>query len=804
VQALPEGVVTFLFSDIEGSTRLLDELGAERYSAALAEHRRHMREAFTAHGGVEVDTQGDAFFVAFGEARFAVTAAAQAQDALAPGPIRVRMGIHTGEPLLVGEGYVGIDVHQAARVMSAGHGGQVLVSDATYALIHGTHGLTDLGLHRLKDLTEPQRLWQLGEGEFPPLKTLYQTNLPVQPTPLVGREAELGQVLELLESSRLVTLTGPGGSGKTRLALQAAAELVDKYKDGVWWVSLAALRDPELVEPTVAQVVGAKHGLDEHLRSRRSLLLLDNFEQLLDAAPRVAQLLREGPEVDVLATSRERLGIATEHEYAVPTMLTPEAVALFTAKARQLKPAFEPDDAVAEVCRHLDCLPLAIELAAGRIKVLTPEQIRERLGRSLELLTAGARDAPERQQTLGATIAWSYDLLDEDEKQLFARLAVFAGSFSLEAAEAVCHADLNALAALVDKSLLRRTEEGRFFMLETIREYAVERLLESSDANVVFTAHAEHYAALAESEAEIPSGVRTRRGAERIAVEMDNVRAAIERAAERADNITVARFIGSLWTLWLAFGHAAAAIRWAETALVRRAELEPWLRLSFLSGTSELHRHTGNIHAAEPLKIELLDLHRSVGSGQAAATLADLADMAFERDDLARARALAAESAAEGGGPRAAASLAEVELREGNLASAARLFEESAEGFQGRDDFNWALLLEGLGETARRSGDMDRASSLFSQSARELLRLGHKHGVAQCLDGLAAIVLSLGDVEGAARIAGAASRQREQSDIEDWRPERFPHDLPADALARGREMDAEPALEYALTCISGG
>jgi hypothetical protein len=411
MRPLPSGTVTFLFSDIEGSTRLLDDLGAEAYAAELAEHRRVMREAFAAHGGVEVDTQGDAFFAAFPDPEGALAAAAQAQAALTEGPIRVRMGVHSGEALLTDEGYVGIDVHRGARVMAAGHGGQVLVSQATYERLDGERDLTELGRHRLKDLTEPQPLYQLGDGDFPPLKTLYQTNLPVQPTPLVGREAELNDVLDLLAATRLVTLTGAGGSGKTRLPLQAAAELVDEFSDGVWWVSLSALRDPALVEPTIGETVGARDGLADHLRAKQTLLLLDNFEHLLEAGPGIATLLLEAPELRVLVTSRERLALAAEHEYPVPTLVVAEAVALFTARARQLKPAFEPDEHVEAICRRLDGLPLAVELAAVRVKILTPERILERLGQSLELLTGGARDAPQRQRTLRATIEWSYELL---------------------------------------------------------------------------------------------------------------------------------------------------------------------------------------------------------------------------------------------------------------------------------------------------------------------------------------------------------------------------------------------------------
>src|SRR6266540_307419 len=550
MRPLPTGIVTFLFSDIEGSTRLLDELGAEAYAAALAEHQRLMREAFAAHGGVEVDTQGDAFFVAFPEADGALAAAAQAQTALGGGPIRVRMGIHSGEPLLTEEGYVGIDVHRGARVMSAGHGWQVLVSEATYLLLDGDSKLIELGRHRLKDLTEPQPLYQLGDDEFPPLKTLYQTHLPVQPTPLVGREEELAEVLAMISEARLVTLTGAGGSGKTRLALQAAAELVDDYPQGVWWVSLAALRDPELVESTIAQVVGAKGGLGEHLRSQKTLLLLDNFEHLLSAVPRIAALLSEVPELRVLATSRERLAVAAEHEYQVPTLVPAEAVALFTARARQLKPGFEPDERVSDICRRLDGLPLAIELAAARVKVLRSEQILERLGQSLELLTAGGRDAPERQRTLRATIEWSYELLSEDERELFANLAVFAGSFDPEAAEAVCEAELDTLASLLEKSLLRQTEDGRFFMLETIHEFALERLQDGVEAEQLRRRHAEHFLELAEREEPHLLGTDEVEALRTLRDDLANLRAALETAIAAEDAETALRLAGALHPFW--------------------------------------------------------------------------------------------------------------------------------------------------------------------------------------------------------------------------------------------------------------
>src|SRR5262245_34073207 len=333
--ALPQVTVTFMFTDIEGSTRMLQERGDE-YAQLLSRHRQALRDAFAQHNGVVVDTQGDAFFVAFAKASDALAAAAAASDALREGPVQVRMGLHTGEPTVTTEGYVGIDVHRAARIAAAGHGGQILVSQATRDLV-GADRLRDLGVHRLKDLAAPERLYQLDDDEFPPLRSVDQTNLPVQPTPFVGRERELAEVLALLDVHRLVTLTGPGGSGKTRLALQAAAESVEQFGDGVWFVSLAAVRDSQLIEPTIARVVGGPDDLHEFLVGKRTLLVLDNLEQLL---PKAAEIVAR-VEARILATSRSRLNISAEQEFRVPTLPLDDAEALFTQRARQLAPRFE-------------------------------------------------------------------------------------------------------------------------------------------------------------------------------------------------------------------------------------------------------------------------------------------------------------------------------------------------------------------------------------------------------------------------------------------------------------------------------
>ena len=521
---LPSGSVTLLFTDIEGSTRLLNELGAEAYEEALADHRRLLREAFARHGGVEVDTQGDAFFYAFPSGPEAIEAAGEGQQALSVGPIRVRMGLHTGRPHVGREGYVGEDVHLAARIAAAGHGGQVLVSQATRALVDG--GLADLGEHRVKDFSEPVWIFQLGEERFPPLKTISNTNLPRPASSFVGREREVSDVVELLQDgARLVTLSGPGGSGKTRLAIESAAELVPEFRNGVFWIGLATLRDPTLVAETVAQTLGAKDGLAEHIGERELLLLLDNFEQVVEAAPELPSLLESCPNLRLLVTSRELLRVRGEVEYPVAPLAESEAVELFCARSR-----LGASDDIAELCRRLDNLPLAVELAAARTSVLTPGQILERLAERLDLLKAG-RDAEARQRTLRATIEWSHDLLSADEQRLFARLSVFAGGCTLEAAATVCGADLDTLQSLVDKSLVRHTEE-RFWMLETIREFALERLEETGGADVLRERYSTEFLELAELAGPELLARSSSIWFDRIEAEHDNIRAVLGDALE--------------------------------------------------------------------------------------------------------------------------------------------------------------------------------------------------------------------------------------------------------------------------------
>ena len=497
---LPAGTVTFLFTDIEGSTRLLSSLGS-RYEAALADHRKLLRDAFSTHRGVEVDTQGDAFFYAFGRAHDALVGALAAQRALASHPwpddveLRVRMGIHTGEPTVTAEGYVGGDVHLGARICAAAWGEQILVSDATARLVADTQdaSLRDLGEHSLKDIDTPVRLHQVVapslRADFPPPRTAssYPTNLPPTLDPLIGRAEDISELTSLLSLTevRVVTLTGPGGVGKTRLSLATGAELLSSFDDGVFFVELSPLTDPALVTGAIAAALGLRESpgrslsetLSDYLASRQMLLILDNLEHLLDATPDVSALIASAPGLKVLVTSREPLRIAGEHEVSLAPLNLPAenadrsmvvsspAVELFVTRARALRPGFEltaeEASSVAAICRRLDGLPLAIELAAARVKVLSLSALASRLDQSLAALGHGRRDASARQRTLRGAISWSYELLTPDEQTLFRRLGVFAGGFTFEAAEAVCDRDdlsvavLDGLASLIDKSLVR-------------------------------------------------------------------------------------------------------------------------------------------------------------------------------------------------------------------------------------------------------------------------------------------------------------------------------------------------------------
>ncbi|HET7758539.1 MAG TPA: adenylate/guanylate cyclase domain-containing protein [Gaiellaceae bacterium] len=590
---LPTGTVTLLFTDIEGSTRLLRRVG-DAYADLLGEHRRLLAGAFERHHGMIVDSEGDAFFVAFASARDAAAAAEAGQRALAehrwPGDeeLRVRMGMHTGEPRLVDGRYVGLDVHHAARVMAAGHGGQVLLSESTRVLLDDGTRLHDLGEHRLKDLSQPQRLYQLEvdglPAEFPPLKTLDNrpTNLPVQPNELIGRERELEEAAALLTNGlRALTLTGPGGTGKTRLALQLAADVVEEFPDGVFFVSLAPVRDWELVAPTIARTIGLREQpgetvletLDGYLGDKQLLLVLDNFEQVLAAAPAVAGLSASASRLKLLVTSRTPLHLSGERTYPVPPLELAESVRLFAERAHAAALDFDVTEenqaAVAEICRRLDGLPLAIELAATRIRSLPPPALLRRLDRRLKLLTGGAQDLDERQRTLRATIEWSYELLPQAERELFARIGVFVGGSRLDEAEAFCDAIeidvLDGLQSLVEKSLLRQRPdadgEPRFWMLETIREFALSLLDVEGTLADARRAHAELFLSVAEG-----VDLESRTGDQAALFDLleadnANLRAALDWAEEAGESELMLRLATALWGFWATRGHIAEGTR---------------------------------------------------------------------------------------------------------------------------------------------------------------------------------------------------------------------------------------------------
>jgi predicted ATPase/class 3 adenylate cyclase len=577
----PSGTVTLVFTDIEGSTQLLAALGPEPYRRALADHHSIVREAFARFQGYEVDNQGDSFFYGFSTASAAVSAVSEAMAGLSAGQIRIRVGVHTGEPAPDPPKYVGLDVHRAARVMAAAHGGQAVLSQATRDLLDETVELRDLGEHRLKDLAAPLRLYQLGEGEFPPPRSLYRTNLPVPATPFLGREQELTGVLSVLggEGVRLVTLTGPGGTGKTRLALQATAEVAEDYPDGIWWLPLAPLRDPALVPLSVADALqlpdepGLSTGdrLSAGLTGKQLVLLLDNAEHLLPAiAETIAELHAiEGPLLVV--TSRERLQLQGEHVYPVPAMSENDGVDLFTARARQLDPGFETTADVGTLCDRLDRLPLALELAAARTNLYSPAQLLERLADRLDLLEAG-RDTDPRQRTLRATIDWSYELLTSEEQRVYRALSVFAGGCTIDAAEEVCRADPATVASLLDKSLLRRREAPsgrRFWMLETIREHAAEQLDRLGERESADAAHALYFLSVAEEAYRRMTTLGSDDAAayDRIVDERDNLRASLSYYRARKASGEVAHLCVALWLVWYFRGDAREGRQCLEAAL---------------------------------------------------------------------------------------------------------------------------------------------------------------------------------------------------------------------------------------------
>ncbi len=859
---LPSGTVTFLFTDIEGSTRLLQQLG-DKFAILNAGQDQLLRQAWEANHGTVVTTQGDSFFVAFSRAMDAVNAAVQAQQALARQAwpegvsVRVRMGLHTGEPQISLSDYVGMDVHRAARIAAVAHGGQVLISQTTRDLIENQlpadMALHDLGNHRLKDLRRPMHLYQLViaglPSDFPPLKSLEASpnNLPVQLTSFIGRSKEMSEVKELLSKERLLTLTGPGGSGKTRLALQAAAEMIDQFHDGVFFVALAPISDPGLVASTIAQPLGLREtagrsivdSLKDYLQSKSVLLFLDNFEQVISAAPLITELLVSCSELKILITSREGLHISGEREYPVPPLGLPDlsqhpsleslsqyaAVELFIQRAQAVKPDFnitnETAPAVAEICYRLDGLPLAIELAAARIKLLPPRAMLARLEHSLEFLTGGARDLPARQQTLRNAIAWSYDLLNEDDKKLFRWLSVFVGGCTLEAVETVAGEQLEPISvldrvgSLVDKSLLREVEETsnepRYVILEVLREYGLEQLEASGEQDAIRFSHAGFFLGLAEQAAASLESAEQVLWMNRMEQEHDNLRSALEwsKTAEGAGELCL-RLASALGLFWETRGYFSegrerlSAVLKTEAAQGRTAA-----RASLLARAAELAYRQSDYPATTSFAAESLAIYREVGDRQGmASALIKLANAATEVGDyvaasghLEEALAIWRELDDKHGIARALISLGwnalrpgdyqlastrleealalsrqledtrsmgfelsglgEVALRQGESQRAARLVEESLE-LRRRLGNKWGIgvSLGILGWAALRQGDWDRAAARLGESLEVRREIGDKSGSTWCLERLAEVALGRGQAEKAARLFGAAAALR--------------------------------------------
>jgi predicted ATPase/class 3 adenylate cyclase len=817
--ALPTGTVTFLFTDIEGSTRLVQSLG-DQYAAVLAEHCRIMRQAIAEAGGTEIGTEGDSFFAVFPDAALGLEATVSAQRGLATAAwpagadVRVRMGLHTGEGTLGGENYIGLDVHRAARVASAGHGGQVLLSGSTRAVagdrLPTDVRLRDLGAHRLKDLANPEHLYQLEiEGlpaDFPALRSLdtRANNLPVQLTSFVGREQEIVAVGALLDRAPLVTLAGPGGTGKTRLALQVAAERLARYSDGVFFVELAAIGDAALVPSAIAGALNLRETADrsvletvkDYLRDREMLLVLDNFEQILPAGPTVVELLSAAPRMSVLVTSRSVLRLRGEQEYEVPPLRIPDpsrlpstealsafdGVALFVDRAMAVRPGFavtnETAPAVAEIVARLDGLPLAIELAAAKIRILAPEAILARLGSRLAFLGGGARDLPARQQTLRAAIDWSYALLSEPEQQALRALGVFVGGFTVDAAAAILPSGegdpTDVLERLADQSLLRPLEglkaEPRFTILETIREYALERLAEYGESEAARRRHAEHF--LARAEGLEPRLTTSSDTVDAVEQDHDNYRAVLGWAIETGDAEIGLRLGHALWRFWQQRGHFREASAWFERLLaIPSASEQTPARAKGLTGAAGIAYWQNDYPAALAWYREAEAIIRDLGDQ---AWLADAVyntgTTAAVSDDMETVAAKLAEGAAIGRALADDAILSRFLQAEGYMAfmgddleRARDLLEEGlAIAKRGDDAFATAVANHTVGQVARLQGRLEDAARHY----REALRIGGEQGdaagILEPLQGAAAVAIATGDTVRGVRLLGASAAIRER------------------------------------------
>ncbi len=872
---LPIGTVTFLYTDIGGSTRLWEQ-HPDAMPEALAQHDTILRQAIKEHDGIVFRTAGDGFCAAFARAPAALKAALAAQRSLhtrawgPTGPLRVRMALHTGAVERGGDDYLGLPLSRIARMLESAHAGQMLLSLAIHELVREQlppgATLHDLGSHRLRDLTRPEQIYQLGApdlpADFPPLRTLarHQTNLPLQPTALIGREHEVAQVCELLRgnNTRLLTLTGPGGTGKTRLALQVAAEFLDRFADGVYFVALAPIRDPALVIESIAATLSVKQDSDQplltllkrHVRDKQLLLVLDNFEQVSDAAPLVAELLETAPHLKALVTSRACLQIYGESEFPVPPLALPdpkqllsleritqyEAVRLFIERARAAKPDFAIGDenapAVAEICVRLDGLPLAIELAAVRIKVLTPAALLARLSRRLHVLTGGARNLPARQQTLRDAIAWSHELLPPAEQALFARLAVFVGRCTLEAVEAVCNLDadvasdpLDSIQALVNNSLVRQEVRGnaepRLHMLETIREYALEQLVARGEEAALRAKHAVYYLTFAEAAHPKLDTSEQEAWLDRLEAEHDNLRAALTWALERGETELAVRLSTALWRFWEMRGYFTEGRRWLSAVLDQDHEVDVTLQAAAYSAAGTMAYH-GRDHAqAIQWHQHALDLYRSLDNKPGIAfALNNIGVQFLEQGDFEQAMQYFVESLAltqKLGQTRTSAytrhNMAEMARWQGDYIQAAELYTQSLAVFRTLGD-HWAACysLVGLGKVAGYQGDTLQAIRLNMEALSLCQEQGHQELLAECLEGLAGSAARLGKGVRAARLYGAAERLREEIDApraaveNQWYAQTMP--LARAALdpalyervwTGGREMLLEEAIAFAMS-----
>lgn len=825
MSGLPSGTVTFLFSDIEGSTAILQRLGDRRYAEVLTAHAGLLRAAFAEGGGTEIDTQGDAFFVAFQSVRQAVAAAVAVQQAVSTYPwpeavpVRVRMGLHTGEPVSTETAYVGLDVHRAARICAAGHGGQILLSQTTSSLVKNDLPpglvLRDLGEHRLKDLQRPERIYQLLHPDLPevptPLRSLnvLPNNLPVQMTTFIGRVSEMAAVAGSLARTRLLTVTGTAGAGKTRLALQVAADLLDEYADGVWLVELATMADPALVPRRAAAALRLREEsgrpivdtLLDYLKPARALVILDNCEHLIDACARLAQTLLETcPGLKVLATSREPLNVPGELLYAVPPLAVPdlrrlpppealtqyEAVRLFVDRASSRQLTFRLSEAtavaVARICSALDGIPLAIELAAARTAVLSVGDIAARLGDRFRLLRGGSRTAPPRQQALEAMLDWSYDLLSDDERTLFSRLSVFRGDFTLEAVEGICGD--GALMALVSKSLVvmdTQTTTARYRLLETVRAYGQARLAASGEEPAIRGRHRAWYLQWVER-AEPMLATAEETWLHQVDAEQDNLRAAIESSLESGDDDAALRLASALWRFWLVRGYWTEGRQHLEAALTTQQSVPPELRAKATRVAAALAQYQGDYRRAEELGRQSLRMQRALGDRHGMAlSLMTLGNVAYQQGDYAAAWELHEESLTYGresgdktGMAAALVNLASVAMHRGEYDRASGLGQESLGLFRETGDRRGtAFVLNLLGVLASDRGDYGTAQARFEEGLAIQRELGDRRGIERSLSSLGLVA-------------------REQADLEKARA------LYEESLAIGRELGHKAGMAFAL------